>query len=268
MSNKNARDRLRAQQALQAAKKKRRHRIIAIAIAVVVVVAIVVTVVVVANRPAPIAAAPGQAQTIAGQPPDANSDDTGIIVNPGKAAVDAPLVSIYLDYQCPMCHQLEETFGAEFESLAASGQIQLQYRTLTFLDQNLHNDSSSRAAIAAACADSAGVYAAYHDQVFANQPEQEGAGYTDALLTQTIPDTIGLTGDKLQAFQQCYANRTPEAFVNAVDEAGSRDNVQSTPTVRVNGQDLDMSGIDDPSKLGPAIMAAAAAPADAATPAA
>jgi len=251
-AKKNAREELRQQRAAAAARKRRNRAIGVGAIIVVVLAAIVTTVVLVATNKA----APTAAQTT-GVPPHANSDHTGIIVNPGKASASAPVVAIYLDYQCPICHELETTYGSSFESLANSGGIQLEYHTMTFIDQNAKNDSSENAAIGAACADIQGVYSAYHDQVFANQPTQEGAGYSQTLLRDTIPTTIGLTGSKLAAFQQCYDTQATKAFVDNVAAQALASGVTGTPTIKVNGKQLAVSQLGDPSNLQNVINTAA-----------
>ena len=191
-------------------------------------------------------------------PPNANSDNTGIIVNPSKAGASAPVVAVYLDYQCPICHQLEDLYGSQFEKLADAGTIQLQYRTMAFLDINLHNDASTRAAVGAACADIAGVYSAYHDQIFANQPETEGAGYSDQLLRETIPTAIGLTGGNLTTFQQCYDTQVTKGFVQTVNDQALASGVTGTPTVKVNEKDLDLGKLSDPADLAAVIAQTAA----------
>ena len=43
-----------------------------------------------------------------------------------------------------------------------------------FLDDNLRNDSSTRAGNAAFCAADAGKFQEFHDAVFPNQPAQRG----------------------------------------------------------------------------------------------
>lgn len=259
----NARERLRQQQAAAAARKRRR-RIIGVGAAVIVVIAAVVTTVVLVQHNQP--EIQSAQRTIA--PPDANSDNTGIIVNPGKADSSAPVVAIYLDYQCPMCHQLEESYGPTFEELADSGAIQLQYRTMTFVEdlsgvhaRNIETgnpDSSQRAAVGAACADMAGVYSAYHDQIFDNQPETEGDGYSNQLLRDTIPATIGLTGTKLTDFQQCFDTQATQGFVQGVNDKGLAAGVNGTPTIKVNEKDLDLTQLSgDPADLPAAIAQAA-----------
>ncbi|MFT3862459.1 DsbA family protein [Micropruina sp.] len=175
----------------------------------------------------------------AATPANATSDGSGIVVNPGAFKDGVPKVEIFLDYQCPICKQFETTFGGTLDDMASKGEIELIYRTMTFLDTNLKNDSSLKAGIAAACADNAGAYSAYHNAIFAGQPTTEGAGYTTQQLRVDFPATAGITGDKLTDFQQCYDTRATSAFVNGTNEKASAAGVTSTPTLMVNGTKLD-----------------------------
>ncbi|MGC3992881.1 MAG: thioredoxin domain-containing protein [Propionicimonas sp.] len=248
----NNRERLRQAQAA-AAKQQRLTRIIGVGAAVLALVIVGVIVGVVVQQRNNTAASVAAAIT----PPNATSDGKAIVQNPGKAKDGAPVVELFFDYQCPVCKQFESAYGAALTSLAASGDIELHYRNMTFLDQNLNNDASTRAGIAAACADVVGKYSAYHDAIYENQPTTEGAGYTDAVLRETIPTTVGITGADLTTFQSCYDNQSTKAFVNGTNEKGQQDmlaiNKQvSTPTVHVNGKDLAINTIAgvSPDQLG------------------
>ena len=176
-------------------------------------------------------------------PPNATADRSGIVVNPGKAAQGVPKVELFFDYQCPVCKQFETQFGTTLDDMATKGEIQLIYRTMTFLDNNLRNDSSLKAGIAAACADNAGAYSAYHNAIFAGQPTNEGTGYTTQQLRVDFAGTAGITGDKLTGFQQCYDSRTTQSFVEGTNEKAAADGVNSTPTIMVNGTKLDNNTI-------------------------
>lgn len=184
-------------------------------------------------------------------PPHANGDKTGIVANPGKAKAGAPLLVIYQDFQCPACKQFHTVFGAKVREAANAGTIQLEHRTMTFLDTNLQNDASVRAAVGAACADNAGVYEGYYDAVYDNQPATEGAGYTKELLRVTIPTQLGLTGDKLVGFQQCYKNQATLKFVNDTNDAAGRDGITSTPTYMYNGKNITSTLTSDPASIDP-----------------
>lgn len=172
-------------------------------------------------------------------PANATDDRSGIVVNPGKAAEGAPKVEVFVDYQCPVCKQFEDAFGSTLDDMAAKGEIQLIYRTMTFLDNNLRNDSSLKAGIAAACADNAGKYSSYHNAIFAGQPATEGPGYSTQQLRVDFPATAGITGDALSGFQGCYDSRSTQGFVQGTNEAAAAAKVNSTPTIMVNGTTLD-----------------------------
>lgn len=236
------------QQAVAAEAKRRQRRILLVGVAIVVAAAIVVGVVV------GVQALRGRAGEVAGvTPPNANADNTGIIANPGVAAADAPVLTIYQDFQCPACKSFEDALGATVAEMAASGQVTLEYRTMTFLDRNLRNDASFRAGVAAACADVAGAYGDYYGVIYANQPVSEGTGYTDDQLLTRFPEQAGLTGETLESFKSCYRDEATAAFVRGTDAASSTAGVTSTPTIRVNGNDLDPS----PFYANPAGFAAA-----------
>lgn len=237
---------MRAAQIAQA-KKQKNQRIAIIAVAAVVTIALVVGIVLLVNR--------SNDAKAASAPPSANAQLTGLKVFPDSAKQGAPVVSLFLDYQCPACANFERLHGSQLEDLAKSGDIQLEYRTMTFLDTNLRNDSSTRAANAAACADAAGHYADYHDAIFAHQPTQEGTGYTDDNLTKDFTAQAGITGDALTKFDSCYASKQYSSFVKQVDEAAGRAGITGTPSMQVNGKALDMTKIStQPTSLHDEIM--------------
>ncbi|MFP5416962.1 MAG: DsbA family protein, partial [Actinomycetes bacterium] len=135
------------------------------------------------------------------------------------------------------------------EETAAAGEWTLQYKTMTFMDKNLVNTASTRAALAAACsASAADTYSAYNREVYRNQPANEvrgAVGYTDELLRDTIPATVGITGEALTGFQACYDDKATADFVKAVDESAYNDGVTGTPTLTVNGKKLDLNQVTD-----------------------
>lgn len=227
MSSQSRRDQLRMQREAQE-KKDKRARIIVFSIGAVAVLLVGALVAWAFLSRGPVGDA---------VPPNANKDKSGIIVNPASAA-DAPLLVVYQDYQCPWCKTFHNAFNSIVNEYTDAGKIRLEYRTMTFLDQNMNNDASLRAGVAAACADIQGFFKAYHDAVYANQPTTEGQGYSDDLLRNKIPASIGLTGSKLSSFQQCYAQRDTEGFVKGTQNAATKAGVQGTPSYWLNGVEI------------------------------
>ncbi len=239
----NNRERLRQAQAA-AAKQQRLNRIIGVGAGVLVVVLIGVFIGVLVQNQSHQAATSAAAVT----PPNATSDGKAIVISPGVTKQGAPVVELFFDYQCPYCKLLETTYGGTLTSLAASGDIELHYRTMSFLDASLNNDASLRAGIAATCADTVGKYSEFHTEIYTEQPETEGEGYSDTALRDSIPAALGITGNDLTTFQSCYDKQSTKGFVTTMGDLGIQDlqsinNQVSTPTVHVNGKDLPVSDI-------------------------
>ena len=171
------------------------------------------------------------------------ADGGGVSVGPGVDA-DVPQVRIYEDFQCPWCGRLENSVGDLLTDKAEAGEINLTFQIMSFLDGSLGNDSSTRAANAALCADDAGVFVPFHASVYANMG-QEGQGYTDDQFVQWAQDG-GLSGEELDTFRQCVAEQTHEDYVEAMQERANRDGVTGTPTMVVDGTTL---GNEEMSRL-------------------
>ncbi len=167
-------------------------------------------------------------------------DGAGIVASKTPAKSGAPTVDIFEDFQCPVCGQFEKAFGATLTSMADAGEVKLVVHTLSFLDSNLKNDSSSRSANAVACASDAGKFLDYHSAVFAAQPVKEGDGYTDAQLTE-FATTSGITGPALTTWQKCASSGQHAKYVTDVQTAAEKEGVFGTPTVKLNGKDITKS---------------------------
>jgi protein-disulfide isomerase len=222
--------------------------VIGAVVAVLVVVAIVVAVAL-GSRGSTVTPGAGASASSSALPAGATGPGGGIVANPGKARSGAPTLDLYEDFQCPICGQLEKLFGAQIRSMAAAGDVKLVTHTMSFLDDNLKNDSSLRAASAAACAADAGRFGPYHDAVYAGQPAKEGQGYTDAQL-QTFATQAGITGTALSTWQQCVKSGQHTAYAQAVQTQSEKDGVFGTPTLKLNGTVLDLQ------KLTPAYLTA------------
>jgi protein-disulfide isomerase len=205
--------------------RERSRRVLLISIAVVVVLAIVAVVVVVIDRSrkddVPLAA-----QVV---PPSAGAKGAGYVL-PGTPAAGVPTLDVWIDYQCPYCKEFETAAGDSVVALAADGKAKVVVHTLTFLDGNLGNDSSQRAAEAAAAADAQGRFAQFSKVVFANQPAQEGAGYTDAQL-RDFAQQAGVAD--LAKWQSAYEGHAYRDYVDSIEDSMKENGVSGTPTVTV-----------------------------------
>jgi protein-disulfide isomerase len=150
----------------------------------------------------------------------------------GQAAVR---VDVYQDYLCPHCKAFESSTGATLKQLVADGKATVAYHPLAFLDDASTTKYSTRSAAAAACAQDAGKLVEYNDALYTNQPAEGSAGLSDDQLIQ-LAGTVGISTD---AFGQCvHSGRYLDWVANVTDLAVQK-GVTATPTVFVNGRQVD-----------------------------
>ena len=232
-----------ARQAAQAAERRRERTIrIVGGIAVLVVVVGILAIGVIQSRKS--------------DTPTASADSalpTGISADNGygfqvNTAAGAPSVEIFEDFQCPACANLEQTYGPMIQQEAADGNIQLTYRPMVFLDNNLNTDHSLRAANAFGCSITGGVGETYHNMVFGNQPAAGGHGWTDEQLKQFGADA-GLTGEAQTAFDKCVDEGTYNGWAQLSNDAAFNAGVSGTPTIFVDGKELPSTALQSEKAL-------------------
>jgi protein-disulfide isomerase len=210
---------------LAAEQRRRRTIVVSVAAAAVLVIAGIVGFAVYLNQAPPATyAVPGAA---------AGDGRTGIPVSTGGTPVD-----IYLDYQCPVCKQYEQTNQSTLDSLVAKKKIALTYHPIAILDDRSNPPGySTRAGSAAACASDGGKFLEYTKALYDKQPAEGSAGLTDDQLV-SIGTGTGL-GDS--TFGACVrAERYSDWMAHNTDSAAGR-NISSTPTVLVKGKPIDLT---------------------------
>ena len=225
---------------IQAATPKGRggaNRIVVATVVVVLAIAAIVAAVIVADQGKKADLAAGGSSL----PRNASAMGAGLVVNP-SAPANVPTLDLWVDFQCPACASFEESFGDQVAQMAKANEVKLVVHVLSFLDNNLGNDSSNRAANAAFCAADQDAFLPYHQAVFAGQPEQEGTGYTDEQL-KGFAAKAGITGNALNTWQQCYDAREHNQYVESVQTQSAKDGVNGTPTVKLNGSPLQLQGL-------------------------
>jgi protein-disulfide isomerase len=173
-------------------------------------------------------------------PPNASAEGKGILTNPG-ATSPAHTLTIYGDYQCSFCAQYELALEPVLKEAAASSVVSLELRQRDFLDEDAgHGNWSRPASIASACADTVGAFFDYHMKIY----EHLGS-LDDTVLRDTIPQQLGLTGDTLTTFQQCYDTQATAAFVDQMETQGQEDMYNAgytgTPTFVLDGEAISVS---------------------------
>lgn len=255
-SNRTARARAAQARAEQQAAEKRRQRTVNIAAGIGVALVFVLIVggawwaaqsggsdPVDNAEPDPAAAAP------AGSLPADDDNAFGVVYG---GPDDAPVMEIWEDFQCPACAQFETAAGENLRTLADDGKVQLIYRTTTFLDRNLGTDNSLRAASAYGCAVDAGKGNEFHTEVFANQPQTEGEGWTDEQLI-SFGQNVGIEGTDFDTFEQCVKDRTYTTWAANSTQEFYDAGVPGTPSIYLNGEVVETTVALDPKSLEKAV---------------
>jgi protein-disulfide isomerase len=147
----------------------------------------------------------------------------------GRASAPV-LVEEYGDIQCPVCGQWERTVYPTVRRLVDQGRIRFAYHPIAFI-----GPESVAAANAAEAAGDEGRFWAYHDLLFADQaPEHSGVLTTDRLLE--LGRQVGLTS---QQFRRKVRDGTYDNWIRQATDQSSQRGVNQTPTVLVNGQQVD-----------------------------
>ncbi|MFJ9692067.1 thioredoxin domain-containing protein [Kitasatospora sp. NPDC101183] len=165
--------------------------------------------------------------------------DGGTVITLGKA--DAPhTMEVYEDFRCPVCKHFEAANGATTAKLTEDGQIKVDYHLAAFLDKNLTGKGSHYALAAAGAALNEGVdkFKAFHDVLYANQPDEREDGFGDV---NHLLDLAGqVPGLKTDAFVKAVQDGTYLPWANKVAEKFNDSGVTGTPTVKVDGKPISL----------------------------
>lgn len=162
--------------------------------------------------------------------PSTVNADNGYGITFNKELTGLPVVDIYEDFQCPICQQFEGVNMKYIDSLITEKKAVVTFHVLSFL-----GEESVRAANASACAADEGKFLAFHNTMYANQPKSENSGEWSAERIIAIGKVAGVTGSK---FESCVKDGTYNGWVEKVAVAGAKSGVNSTPTVFVNGKEI------------------------------
>ncbi|MDP3893959.1 thioredoxin domain-containing protein [Nocardioides sp.] len=171
--------------------------------------------------------------------PSAATETFGLVIGQD----DAPAkVVIYEDFLCPVCAQFETQSRDRLEQFVADGAAQVEFRPFNLLQQ--YGDYSERATNAfAVVLDVSGpeVAKTFHHALFENQPAEAGTLPDDDWLIDLAVES----GADRDAIEDPIRSLAFEGWVaNATDQA-SKDFVQGTPTVRLDGEDVPGTSIPE-----------------------
>jgi protein-disulfide isomerase len=249
-----AREKAKQQRVEQQRRERRRRWILqgSVGLVVVALVAVVAVIIVTATRPA----GPGPKNMAAGGITITGASLTAVsskapaadaVPKPTKSTDGKTLITVFEDFGCPYCGQFESANRTYIEDLVKSGKADVQFMPVAILDRSFSDKYSTRAGNAAAAVAnySPDQYFEFHRRLFANQPEEGGAGLTDDRLI-AIAKAAGVSHlDEISSaiksgrWNSWVTARTDE-FTNKTGALAGADiptaNVGSTPTVLVDGK--------------------------------
>lgn len=162
-------------------------------------------------------------------PKNADGGTGAVVVGTGPATVD-----VYLDFLCPSCKRYENAAADTMNRLVADGRATVRYHTVAILDRASTNRYSTRSAAAAACAADGGKFVEYAEALYADQPAEGGPGHENAKLIE-MGRSVGLGDD----FAGCVSDGRYQSWVRHVTDLAEEQGMRGTPTVRVNGKDIE-----------------------------
>ncbi|MFI2376601.1 DsbA family protein [Streptomyces sp. NPDC018964] len=170
----------------------------------------------------------------------------GLAIPVGKESAKATL-EVWEDFRCPACKVFEKNYSPVINELTDSGRLKVEYHLVTLIDNGMGGTGSRNAANAAACAQDAGKFAAYHDVLFENQPmESDDAFADDDRLIELAGKVDGLD---TPAFRTCVEDGTHNSWVGKSHEAFQKGSFTGTPTVMYEGKNINQDRSMTPEKF-------------------
>ena len=153
----------------------------------------------------------------------------GIVFNKGLA--DVPKIDIWEDFQCPVCRDFEVVNNKQIREWIEAKKVTAVFHPLSFIGAE-----SAYMANAAACSADEGKFLQYHEALYANQAEAENSGKWNATTLIALGANLKITS---KSFTDCVTNGKYQDWVTNVANDGASKNVDSTPTVFINGKEME-----------------------------
>lgn len=210
-------EQMKAEREAAARASERRTRLL-VAVAVIAAVSLVGVAVALSRSPSTASAA---------VPTGVEAPAGGVTVGDDSAPV---VLDEWVDFHCPACKVFVEEFGSTIAEQVEAGTLQMTYHPLSFVTPT----GSKLAANAFGCAVDQGKTVEYHDAVFAAQGS-EADEFTNEQLIE-IGAGVGIDNEE---FASCVNDGQYEGWVQSVAEAAVNQGVTRTPTLFLDGEEID-----------------------------
>lgn len=170
--------------------------------------------------------------------PQGATEEYGLVVGPDDA--DSRVV-VYEDFLCPACGAFEQVTVQQFEQLTDQGTVQVEYRPFELLTQGDYSKRATNAFAAVLDAHGPEIAKEYHDLLYANQPQETGSLPDEDWLIDLAEEA----GADPEQITQPIEDMAFEDWVENATDHASKDGVRATPTIRVDGEDVQGQTIED-----------------------
>lgn len=189
------------------------------------------------------------AQSSKPQADPGNAIPTGVLSDtygwPVKAIDDTKsTLVVYEDPQCPYCKMFEQAYSSTLKELSDNGTVNVVFQMASFLDSKLpqSNQASRRAIGALGCAIDKGVGYEYHRLIYANQPADEGTGWSDDQLL-ALGSAAGLSETQYPSFADCVSAGTYLGWADNAQKHFDDEQIPGTPYIALDGKELPDSAL-------------------------
>ena len=157
-----------------------------------------------------------------------------VATKPGSTEPKAVL-SLYEDFQCPHCGLFEKNYQGTIDKLIDNGVVAVDYYPVSILGG--YSTRASNAAYCVADADKSptkDVFRRFHSALFANQPAEGDPNAPDNDRLIEFARQAGVAGEVPGCIKSGKFNAKATG-------AAKRLGIKGTPTVRLNGKDVDFT---------------------------
>ncbi|CAL9591716.1 thioredoxin domain-containing protein [Streptomyces sp. Tu 3180] len=237
-----ARERLAVEREKQKAAEKRRRGLI-VGASVVCVLGLAAVIGVVAANSGEDEGSDSAGPVVA---PSGATGEGGTVIPVGEEDAKATL-TVWEDFRCPACKAFEQAYGPTVQELAEAGRLKVEYHLVTLIDGGMGGTGSRNAANAAACAQDAGKFDAYHKVLFDNQPMESDDAFAD---NDRLIELAGkVDGLDTPAFRSCVEDGKHNSWVAKSHDAFQKGGFTGTPTVLFDGENIYQDRSMTPEKL-------------------
>lgn len=172
---------------------------------------------------------------------------SNVITKPGSKDPKVTL-TVYEDFLCPMCGMFEKTYGPTVSKLVDNGDIAVDYYMVGLLGRGDKNSYSTRAGAIAYCVADTDkeAFRRFHSALYYNQPDETAHVLPDNTKLLEMARQAGVAVGESDPVGKCVKNNI---YVDMVNNQVHNTGIEGTPTIKINGAEVELTPGGDPKTL-------------------